>query len=147
MAAGKETVALDLTWEIHDGLDPGTFQAAGILTGATPPNPTSQEADASHFNAPGHLKKFLPAQIDPGDASFMFHWDPGSDEDVMIEALRGSRAVRQHRITFPTSDGVGFSWTFEAWIKSIGPRVQLGETLSREVTMRVMTIPTGAAAI
>lgn len=145
MAAGKETVALDVLWHVHDGLDPGTYQSAGLITALTPPNPVSQEADASHFSAPGNLKKFLPGEIDPGDASFMAHWDPGSDEDLLLQALRGSRAIRLHRITFPTSAGGTYLWTFEAWIKSFGPTVQLGQTMSREVTMRVMTIPTGAA--
>lgn len=145
MAAGKETVALDVIWEIHDGTDPGTWQSAGLITSLTPPNPTSEEAEASHFNAPNHVKKFLPSQVDPGDASFMAHWDPGSDEDVLISGLRGSREVREHRITFPTSGGGTHLFTFEGWIKSIGPSVQLGQVMAREVTMRVTTIPTEAA--
>ena len=110
---------------------------------ASPPG--SDEAEASHFSSPNNLKKFLPGMIDPGDATFTAHWDPGSDEDVMLRALAGSRAIRNHRITFPTSGGGTYLWTFPAWIKGIGTETALGQTMSFQVTMRITGVPTMAA--
>jgi len=141
MSAGKAVLGFGSEYHIHDGADPGAYDKMGPLDSLQPPSPETEEREITNHGSANKVREFMAGLIDAGEASFTIQWDPGSDEDVILQALRQSGERRDHKMVFPTS-GVGKQqMVFPGWIKKLEPVSPMDDKMMLTVTVRVTGLP------
>lgn len=123
----------EIVYAIHDGDDPGTYDDIAELADIGPPSGgTREEIEVTHHGSPGNAIETIGGMDDFGETSLTINWVPGDAEDLMLQALRASGAIRTHRLTWPN----GYLWSVSGWIKSIQPSAPLKGHLTAVVTIR-----------
>lgn len=132
----------DTLYEIHDGADPGTFDAIAEVIAITPPNEQADDIEATHLKSPNRTREYIAGLIEPGEMSFQINWVPNDTTGQLLLALKASGDTRQHRITWPN----GVTWTFSAYIKGFEPTTPIDDRLTATITARVTGSTVEAAA-
>lgn len=136
-------IGYDTLYEIHDGADPGVFEAVAEVISISPPNDQSDDIDVTHFKSPNRTREFVPGLIDPGEASFEINWIPNDTTGALILTLKNSGEKRQHRITWPN----GVTWTFSGYVKGFEPSSPINDRMTAVVTIKVSSTTVEAAGV
>jgi hypothetical protein len=108
-----------------------TYTALAYVFEITPPTETVDAIDLTHMSSPDFTREFGPGLINPGEVTLALNFIPGNSADV---ALRGAmREARGCRVTFPN----GATWTFDAFITSLGVETPMADKMVQRVTMQV----------
>lgn len=65
------------------------------------PNFQVEELDATHFGSTGGVREYVAGLTDPGNGDFEFNLVPGSATDLLLEAAKADRTVRDYEIIIP----------------------------------------------
>jgi len=120
-------------------LAPTTFVALAEVFEVTPPSFTVDQVEATHMASPDRTREYIPTLTDPGTASAVMNFVPGSATDTLILGLRTSGATVPMRITYPNNETV----TFDGFIAAYTPNVPLDDRMTAEVQIKV----TGAVVV
>lgn len=123
----------DTAFAIHDGADPGVFQAIAEVMEITPPNQQSDDIEVTHYKSPNKKREFIQGLTDPGEMTFGINWIPSDATDVILQALKTSGAKRDMKITWPN----GTTWTFNGYIKGFEPTAPIDDRMTATITVRV----------
>lgn len=118
-------------YEIHDGASPGEFVEISEVIEINPGEDSADKVEVTHMQSPNRMREYIAGLLDPGDASFVINWVPGSDTDVMLRELRDSGEVRPHRITFPN----GVTLTYDGAITGYGKVVPIDDRMTATITV------------
>lgn len=132
MTATQARIGYGSTFEIST--DSGsTWTAVAEVMNITPPSDAVDVIDATHMASPNRTREFIAGLNDPGEASFEMNFIPGGAGDQAIQALRGTYATIQCRITYPN----GQRWTFAGILTGYEPTDPMDDKMTATVTFKV----------
>lgn len=121
-------------YEIWDASSsPPAFVEIDEVIEINPGEETGDVIDATHFQSPNRRREKIAGLIDGGEGSLVINWIPGDLTDVLLRELNTSKAVEEHRITFPN----GVTVTFPAFINGISKSIPLDDRLTATVNVVV----------
>jgi len=96
-------------WLDNNAGTPVLTQLGEILS-VTPPNPQTEQVEATHMASPNRRREFISGLIDDGEGTFEMNYVPGSTTDALIRGAQASGLTKGYRIVIP--DGTG-TWVIE----------------------------------
>ena len=128
-----------------DGTSPENFAEIAEVASIGGPNETSDEIEVTHLRSTGGYREFLQSFKDGGELPLVMNFIPGDGTQDSLTGLRAefqTGAKKNYQITFPDTT----TCTFEAFVKSIGTPIAVGEKLSLNCTLRVVGATTWVQA-
>ncbi len=119
-----------------DGGSPGGYNELAEVINIGGPNPDSEEIDVTHLMSPLRTREFIQSFLIPGECPMLLNWIPANSTQNEVTGLRSlynSGAIVSWQKTYPD----GTTDTFDAFVKSCGTPVAVGEALRLNVTLRV----------
>ncbi|WP_343347656.1 phage tail tube protein [Sphingomicrobium sp. XHP0239] len=132
--------------EFHLDDDGDTLTEIGEVTNITPPNPQTEDVEATHLKSPNRRKEYIAGLIEDGEGTFELNLVPGSDSDTLIQTAQNDGVARDYKIVIP--DGA-FGWeiTGTCYVKGYDRgNITAGEKMTATVTLRFTGDKTEAAA-
>lgn len=80
----------------------------------TPPDPSTDDVEVTHYKSPNRTKEFRPGLTDNGTATVSMNYIEGSPTDLAILAWRALAETRKMRVIYLS----GVQQTFSAYPKS-----------------------------
>lgn len=74
---------------------------AGITGSPSLPEATMDKIDVSSLDSPNGVKEFIPGWIEYGDVGIEHNYVKGSQTDILLTNLSGSREIIKLRFTLP----------------------------------------------
>lgn len=115
----------------------------GNITNITPPNPTRETIDATTLSSPDNCREFDVGWIDAGEVNVSGYYDPSTGGgQAELEALLYSGEKETFDVVYPT--GIGKTLSFDGFVTSVAPAVELEGYIAWECTIKVTGKPTMA---
>lgn len=115
--------------------------ASGVLTqldevlSVTPPNPQTNEVDATHMLSPNRRREYVAGLIEDGEGTFEFNYVPGSATDLLIQAALSDGVTRSYKIVIP--DGAsGWEITGDCIVKGWQRAIPIADRMTATLTVR-----------
>jgi hypothetical protein len=123
---------------IEDSPGSGVFVELAEVYSVTPPEPTINNVDATHYQSPGRSKEYIAGLTDNGTAQAEMNFVPNSATDQRLETLRGSGVVLAMRITYPNGVTVTFSGFLASYAKAIPVEERMTATAGFRVSGQIV---------
>jgi len=119
--------------------DPGTGSYATLaeVTSITPPNLARDTIDGTHMLSTDRYREFISGLRDGGEANIELSFIPGGSAMTALLIDFQSNSAVPYKIVFPNSQ----SWTFDAFVTSLGPEAPLDDKMSMAVTFKITGKP------
>lgn len=134
MAETGVTIGLKTKIEIRRSNDVEWFALKGVED-VNFPNAQTGEIEVTHMDSPNGDKEFIPGLNDNGEVAVTTHWVPGSEQDVLILAIRAARELVQLRFTPPGTNAT--PETYAAFPKGYERVAPVGDKMTSTITFRI----------
>lgn len=131
--------------EFHLEDDASLLTQLGEILSVTPPNPTVEDVEATHFGSPNRRREYIAGLIEDGEGTFEMNLVPGSSTDTLIQTALTDGVTRGYKIVLP--DGA-FGWeiTGDCIVKGYERNVPIDDRMTATLTVRFTGASTEAAA-
>lgn len=132
--------------EFHLEDDASLLTQLGEILSVTPPNPTVEDVEATHFGSPNRRREYIAGLIEDGEGTFEMNLVPGSETDTLIQTALSDGVTRGYKIVLP--DGA-FGWeiTGDCIVKGYERSVPIDDRMTATLTVRFTGASTEAAAV
>lgn len=89
----QASIGYGITVEMTDADNPVTWFLLKEAKNTTPPNETTDTADATHMQSPNRTREYVEGLTDPGEFSVELNHVPGSATDLYLRAAKGVRKL------------------------------------------------------
>ena len=135
-------------WSAEFWLDnaSGTLVQIAEVTAVTPPNPQTDQIEATHFNSPNRRREYISGLIEDGEGTFEMNFVPGSASDTLIREAQNAATARSYRIILPDGD-TGWQIDGECIVVGYERNIPIDDRMTATVTVRFTGGSTEAAAV
>lgn len=98
------------------------------------PSAQADEIEVTHMQSPNNTKEFIGGLIDNGEVSIGMHYVPGSDVDVLLQAIADTRETIQ--LEFTVANG-GTAETYAAFLKQYQRHAPVKDAMKADATFRI----------
>lgn len=131
-------------FHLHNGLTPGALVEIAEIISVTPPNPQTDDVDATHMGSPNRRREYIAGLIEDGEGTFEMNLVPGSATDqLLVGALQAGNA-RGYKIVLPTATGT-WEITGTCIVKGYERTVPIDDRMTATLTVRFTGASTEAA--
>lgn len=118
----------------------------GEILSVTPPNPQTEQVEATHMASPNRRREYISGLIEDGEGTFTMNYVPGSVTDELIRVGQASGATKSYRIVIP--DGAG-TWVIDGdcIITGYTRDIPIDDRMTAELTVRFTGAVTEAAGV
>lgn len=124
----------------------GVLTQLGEITAVTPPNPQTEDVEATHMASPNRRREYIAGLIEDGEGTFEMNYVAGSPTDVLIRAALNDGVTRSYRIILPTA-GDGWQIDGECIVKGYERNIPIDDRMTATVTVRFTGSSTEAAVV
>ena len=118
----------------------------GEIISVTPPNPQTEDVEATHMLSPNRRREYISGLIEDGEGTFEMNLVPGSATDELIRAAQNDGVARGYKIVIP--DGAyGWEITGDAIVKGYERNIPIDDRMTATMTVRFTGASTEAAAV
>lgn len=130
-------------WLDNNAGTPVLTQLGEILS-VSPPNPQTEEVEATHMASPNRRREYISGLIDDGEGVFEMNYVPGSTTDDLIRDALADGVTRGYKIVLP--DGAG-TWEIEGEciVKGYERNIPIDDRMTASLTVRFTGASTEAA--
>lgn len=116
----------------------------GEILSVTPPNPQTEEVEATHMGSPNRRREYISGLIEDGEGTFEMNYVPGSTTDELIRDALDDGNTRNYKIVLP--DGAG-TWEIEGEciVKGYERNIPIDDRMTASLTVRFTGASTEAA--
>jgi predicted secreted protein len=108
----------------------------GEILSVTPPNPQTEDVEATHMGSPNRRREYIAGLIEDGEGSFEMNYVPGSATDVLIRAALNDGNTRDYKIVLPVADGSTWEITGDCIVKGYERNVPIDDRMTATLTVR-----------
>jgi hypothetical protein len=124
-----------------------TIAGVGDITG---PNTSVAETETTSHSTGKPHRTFIPTLIDDGDLAFPCYFNPSDPTHSLfsaygLENLYQNRAVTKFRMV--NTDATARTRVFLGFVKQLGETYPLAGVCTRQVTIRISSVPTDVQAV
>lgn len=114
----------------------GTLTKLSEIISITPPNPQTDDVEATHMESPNRRKEYIAGLIEDGNGTFEMNWVPGSATDQLIVEAQNSGTVRSYKIVLALADGSFQNITGSAIVKGYERQLPIADRMTGTLTVR-----------
>jgi predicted secreted protein len=108
----------------------------GEILSVTPPNPQTEDVEATHMGSPNRRREYIAGLIEDGEGSFEMNYIPGSATDVLLRAALNDGVVRDYKIVLPVADGSTWEITGDCLVKGYEKNIPIDDRMTATLTVR-----------
>lgn len=135
-------------WDAEFWLDnsSGTLTQIAEVTAVTPPNPTTDQIEVTHFQSPHRRREYVAGLIEDGEGTFEMNLVPGSASDILLREALNSGTVREYRIILPNAST---GWQIDGTCVVVGyeRNIPIDDRMTATLTVRFTGGSTEAAVV
>ena len=120
---------------VGDAASPEVFTEITEAAEINPANPETDDIENTTHNTTDAHRTYQPGLIEPGDMSFLLHFDPANTQHVALETDRAARTTKNYKVSVPTSPAD--TQVFPAYPKSVERITPIDNLYDRRVTLKV----------
>lgn len=133
-------------WLDNNAGPPAVLTQLGEILTVTPPNPQTEEVEATHFASPNRRREYISGLIEDGEGNFEMNYVPGSVTDALIRGAQASGLAKNYKIVIP--DGAG-TWeiTGACIVKGYERNIPIDDRMTATLTVRFTGASVEAAGV
>lgn len=132
--------------ELHLANGTGVLTKLAEVTAITPPNPMTDDVEATHFGSPDRRREYISGLIEDGEGTFELNYVPGSATDTLIRDAQDAGDSREYMIVIP--DGAnGWEITGTCIVKGYERSIPIDDRMTATMTVRFTGASTEAAGV
>lgn len=120
---------------LHDGATPGALVELEEITAITPPNPQTEDVEATHFKSPNRRREYIAGLIEDGEGTFEMNYVPGSATDILIRAAQASGEARAYKLVIPDGSAT-WEITGDLIVKGYERSVPIDDRMTATMSVR-----------
>ncbi len=142
MAETEARIGYGASFHLSNGT---TLTEIAEVFSVSPPNPQTDDVEATHYKSLNRTREYIAGLIDPGEITIEMNYIAGSASDLLLRAAQAAGAVREAKISLPTDDG---TWDFEfpAIVKGYEVTAPVDDRMTATITLRVAGAVTESAS-
>lgn len=128
-------VAKGTLLQVSDNGPEGTYATIPQVGDIDGPGGDTSEIDVTDHDSPGGTDEFLPGTIDPGDVTFVFHYDPAAALHSQLIADQQGQVVRWYQVVYTRAANKTFR--FQAYPSRVRQAAPVKGALAWQGALRV----------